>query len=150
MDEKNNVFKKKAIKVPEVLNEPVNYDNPVSFSRGVKVNIKESNILFISGTASIDKNGKTVFRSNFKAQAEHVFKNLTALLRSEHASWIDVVKTTCYLRHMKHYQLFNNIRNQFYKRQGLKFFPASTCIEARLCRSDLLVEIELIAIKQEK
>jgi len=38
------------------------------------------------------------------------------------------------------------VRNAFYSEQGLDPLPASTCIEARICRPELLVEIEAIAI----
>ena len=34
----------------------------------------------------------------------------------------------------------------FYEEEGLDPLPASTCIEARICRPDLLVETEAIAI----
>jgi len=47
---------------------------------------------------------------------------------------------------MQYYEAFNKVRNQFYKQQRLHPFPASSCIEANLCRPDLLVEIEVIAI----
>ncbi len=137
---------KKAIGAPEVLNEPIHYTKPVSFSRGIRVDLGNCIILFISGTASVDKNGKTVHSGDFLAQTKRTFKNLTALLQSEGANWHNVVKTTCYLKDMRNYEIFNKVRNQFYKQQGLRPFPASSCIQANLCRPDLLVEIELIAI----
>ena len=131
---------------PGILNEPIRYTKPVSFSRGVRVDLGECVILFISGTASVDKHGKTAHSGDFLAQTKKTFKNLTALLQSEGASWHDVVKTTCYLKDMRHYDIFNKFRNQFYKQQRLNPFPASSCVEASLCRPELLVEIELIAI----
>ncbi|MBU3912040.1 MAG: RidA family protein [Candidatus Omnitrophica bacterium] len=137
---------KKSMHAPQVLNEPVKYVKPVSFSRGMRVDLGEWGILFISGTASVDKHGKTVYRGDLLAQSKRTFKNLTALLKSEGASWHNVVKTTCFLKDMLNYDAFNEFRNRFYKDQGLKMFPASTCVEACLCRADLLVEVELIAI----
>jgi enamine deaminase RidA (YjgF/YER057c/UK114 family) len=57
------------------------------------------------------------------------------------------VRTTCYLRDIERdYEAFNEIRTQFFKEQGLNPLPASTGIQAILCRPDLLVEIEAIAI----
>ena len=47
---------------------------------------------------------------------------------------------------VEHYDAFNDIRNAFYEEQGLDPLPASTCIQAALCRPELLVEIEAIAI----
>jgi enamine deaminase RidA (YjgF/YER057c/UK114 family) len=44
------------------------------------------------------------------------------------------------------YQAFNEIRTAFFKEQGLDPLPASTGVQAVLCRPDLLVEIEVMAI----
>ena len=41
---------------------------------------------------------------------------------------------------------FNRIRTTFMTTIGLDPLPASTGIQARICRSDLLVEIEALAI----
>ena len=44
------------------------------------------------------------------------------------------------------YEEFNAIRTEFFRALGLDPFPASTGIQVRLCRSDLLVEIEATAL----
>lgn len=139
-------LKKKAIYAPQYLCEPIHYVKPVSFSRGIRMDLGKWIFLFISGTASVDKHGNTSHLGDFLAQTKRTFKNLTALLQSEGAGWHNVVKTTCYLKDMRNYEIFNEFRNQFYKQQRLHPFPASSCIEANLCRPELLVEIELIAI----
>jgi len=133
------------------LNDSIEYNK--SFSRGIRVNLGGSEMLFISGTASVDEKGTTFARGDFSLQVKRVFHNLTGLLESEGADWNNVVKTTCYLKSMKQYGEFNEIRNKFYRRQRVRPFPASVCVEARLCRPELLVEIEAIAIlpvKQKK
>ena len=57
------------------------------------------------------------------------------------------MRTTCYLRDIERdYADFNEIRTQFFKEQGLDPLPASTGIQAILCRPDLLIEMEAIAI----
>ena len=104
-------------------------------------------MLFISGTASVDENGDTVHEGDFTAQCLRTYRNLAGLLAAEGASWHDVVKTTCYLRDIERdYAAFNEIRNMFMKAAGLDPLPASVGVQARLCRSDLLVEIEALAI----
>jgi len=135
---------KKSIHAPNFLNEPIEYNK--SFSRGIRVNFGKITILFVSGTASINERGKICFLGDFLAQAKCTFYNIKALLQSEGASWHDVVQTRCYLKDMRYYDKFNEVRNLFYKKQRLKPFPASVCIEANLCRPELLVEIETIAI----
>ena len=57
------------------------------------------------------------------------------------------MKTTCYLRDIERdYEEFNLIRTDFFRWQKLDPLPASVGIQARLCRGDLLIEIEAIAV----
>lgn len=128
----------------EVLNEAYCYDLPSSFTRGLSVRLEAGQrILYLSGTASIDDEGETIYVGDLRAQTWRTFRNLTALLASEGATWTDVVRTSCYLRDIERdYDEFNKVRTLFYQCMGLDPLPASTGIQARLCRSDLLVEIE--------
>jgi len=112
----------------------------------MRVELDGAVMLFISGTASVDENGRSVHIGDFEAQTRRVFANITGLLASEAADWHDVVRTTCYLADFRHYDTFNRIRNSFYTEQGLDPLPASTCVQATLCRPELLVEIEGIAV----
>jgi enamine deaminase RidA (YjgF/YER057c/UK114 family) len=104
-------------------------------------------ILLISGTASIDENGVSVHVGDFRAQLQRTFANITGLLESEGCTWHDIVRTTCYLRDIERdYEAFNEERTAFFKEQGLDPLPASTGIQAILCRPELLIEIEAIAM----
>ncbi len=138
---------KKAIREPRVLNEAYEYEKPSSFSRGLRMDIKGVTILLISGTASIDEHGKTVHVGDFRAQMKRTLHNISGLLAAEGATWNDVVRTTCYLRDIERdYEAFNEIRTQFFHEQGLDPLPASTGIQAILCRPDLLIEIEAMVM----
>jgi enamine deaminase RidA (YjgF/YER057c/UK114 family) len=113
----------------------------------MRIDINGLTVLFISGTASIDENGVSVHHGNFRAQLRRTLSNITGLLASEGCTWHDVVRTTCYLRDIdRDYEAFNEERTAFYKEQGLDPLPASTGIQAILCRPELLVEIEAIAM----
>ncbi|HYP13437.1 MAG TPA: Rid family hydrolase [Bryobacteraceae bacterium] len=136
---------KKAIQAPEVLNEAIDYGS--AFSRGLRLDFGNVAVLLISGTASIDEHGKTVHIGDFRAQLRRTYENITALLKAEGATWKDIVRTTCYLRDIdRDYAAFNEERTAFYRELGLDPLPASTGIQAILCRPDLLIEIEAIAI----
>jgi 2-iminobutanoate/2-iminopropanoate deaminase len=140
-------IQKRAITNHAVLNEAYAYPKPSSFSRGMRIDLGSLTILLISGTASIDEHGQTVHVCDFRAQTRRTLRNITGLLDSEGATWRDVVRTSCYLRDIERdYQAFNEERTAFFKEQGLDPLPASTGIQARLCRSELLVEIEAIAM----
>jgi enamine deaminase RidA (YjgF/YER057c/UK114 family) len=138
---------KRAMTNHGVLNEAFHYAKPSSFSRGMRIDLNGLAVLIISGTASIDENGVSVHVGDFPAQLKRTFANITGLLESEGATWKDIVKTSCYLRDIdRDYDVFNQIRTAFYKQQGLDPVPASIGIQAHLCRPELLVEIEAVAI----
>jgi enamine deaminase RidA (YjgF/YER057c/UK114 family) len=140
-------IQKQAMTNLGVLNEAYAYAKPSSFSRGMRVDIGGVCILLISGTASIDERGVSVHVGDFEAQLHRTFENITGLLKSEGCTWHDIVRTTCYLRDIERdYSVFNEERTAFMKEQGLDPLPASTGIQAILCRPELLVEIEAIAM----
>lgn len=140
-------IKKRAMTNHGVLNEAYAYAKPSSFSRGMRIDLNGLTILLISGTASIDEEGKSVHIGDFRAQMKRTFENITGLLESEGCTWHDIVRTSCYLRDIdRDYEAFNEERTAFFRAQGLDPLPASTGIQAKLCRPELLVEIEAIAM----
>ena len=142
-----NRVERTAIAAYDVLNEAFAYERPSSFSRGLRVNMGTVNLLLISGTASIDEEGKSVHIGDFRAQLWRTYRNITRLLEADGATWHDVVRTSCYLRDIERdYRDFNEVRTAFFDWLGLDPLPASTGIQARLCREELLVEIEAMAV----
>ena len=140
-------IRKRAITNHSVLNEAFAYAKPSSFSRGMRIDLNGATILLISGTAAIDENGVSVHVGDFRAQMRRTLANISGLLESEGCTWHDMVRTTCYLRDIERdYDAFNEERTAFYKEQGLDPLPASTGIQAILCRPELLIEIEAIAM----
>jgi 2-iminobutanoate/2-iminopropanoate deaminase len=139
--------KKHPITALSTLNEAYHYAKPSSFSRGLRIELGNVAILLISGTASIDENGQTVHVGDFRAQLRRTYENITALLAAQGATWKDIVRTSCYLRDIERdYEAFNEERTKFFAEQCLYPLPASTGIQAILCRPELLVEIEAIAM----
>lgn len=144
-------IEKHAINAPDVLNEAYCYSKPSSFSRALRIDIGGVAILLISGTASVDENGASVHIGDFGAQCRRTYRNITRLLESAGATWKDIVRTTCYLRDIERdYAAFNEERTAFYEQQALDPLPASTGIQAILCRPELLIEIEAIAIMRNR
>src|SRR5512138_2605907 len=77
-----------AVTSHDILNEAYAYALPSSFSRGLKVTIQPGQrILWLSGTASIDDRGETVYAGDLRAQQWRTYRNLTRLLESEGATW---------------------------------------------------------------
>ena len=137
---------KRPIENKDCLNEAYDYESKVSFVRGMRVDLDNVVMLFVSGTASVNEEGESIHAGDLKAQTRRTLENIKGLLESEGGDWHDMVRTTCYLADFRNYDDFNDVRNQFFEEEGLDPFPASTCIEARICRAELMVEIEAIAM----
>jgi 2-iminobutanoate/2-iminopropanoate deaminase len=144
-------IEKHKVTALDVLNEAYDYARPSSFTRGIRFELGDKTMLLISGTASIDDAGATVHVGDFRAQLWRTYRNIASLLAAEGATWHDIVRTSCYLRDIERdYKDFNEVRTAFFSWMELDPLPASTGIQARLCREDLLVEIEAIAVFARK
>ena len=137
---------RRKITALDILNEAPDYAS--GFTRGLSVAAEPGQrALWLSGTASIDAAGRTLYAGDLRAQTWRTYHNLLRLLETEGANFSDVVRTSCYLRDIERdYQEFNRVRTWFLREAGCDPLPASTAIQARLCRSELLVEIEALAV----
>jgi enamine deaminase RidA (YjgF/YER057c/UK114 family) len=144
-------IKKRAISNAAALSEAYADPKPCSFSRGMRIDLNDLTILLISGTFPSDEHGNTVHVGDIQGQVRRTLENITGLLASEGCTWHDVVRTTCYLRDMdRDYGAFNEVRTAFFNELHLDPLPASTGIEAKLCRPELLVDIDAIAMFQTR
>ena len=140
-------IEKHVVHAPEIINEAYDYQKPSSFSRALRLNFGGYKVMLVSGTASVNEEGKPEHIGDFKAQLWRTYRNITTLLAADGMSWHDVVRTTNYLRDIERdYAEFNKIRTSFYSWLKLDPLPASTGIQARLCWETLLVEIEVYAV----
>lgn len=138
----------KTIEVNHNMKPASEYDeNPATFSRAVTVKTGKE-MIYVSGTASVGVNGEIRHEGNFNFQVREMFNNVTAVLKAGGYTWKDVVRTTIYLKDIdENYEEFNKLRTTFFKLTDIVDFPASTCIQARLCWDGLLCEMEAIAVK---
>jgi len=145
--DKRPPIEKHMVHIPNVLNEAYNYQKPSSFSRALRLDLGGYKVLLISGTASVNEEGKAEYIGDFNAQVWRTYRNITSLLAAEGMTWHDIVRTTNYLRDIERdYAEFNKIRTSFYNWMKLDPLPASTGIQARLCWETLLFEMEVYAI----
>ncbi len=144
-------IEKHVTHAPHVINEAYDYKKPSSFSRALRLDFGGHKVLLISGTASVNEEGKAEHIGDFNAQLWRTYVNITNLLAAEEMTWHDVVRTTNYLRDIERdYAEFNKIRTSFYSWLQLDPLPASTGIQARLCWETLLIEIEVYAISKSE
>jgi enamine deaminase RidA (YjgF/YER057c/UK114 family) len=111
------------------------------FSRGIKIAGENGVTLCISGTASIDEEGRTVHEGDFEAQAERMLLNISTLLANQNSSWQDVVSAITYLKDPLDVLRLSRI----FEEKGIPGFP-NAIVQASVCRPELLCEMEAIAI----
>jgi 2-iminobutanoate/2-iminopropanoate deaminase len=107
--------------------------------------VKAGRLVFISGCAALDAQGRTVGVGDVTAQARQVHENLKQCLKAAGATFADVCKVTVYLKNIADREQVNTVRQEYFGAQR----PASTLVEARLVRDDLLIEIEAVAVLPE-
>lgn len=109
--------------------------------------VKASELLFLAGMLSADKQGNVVGVRDFDAQCTQVFGNLEAALHSAGADWANVVQFTTYMVHSQWIPKFMEYR----KREFPKFFPSghyppnTLLMVDRLVKEEFLVEVQAIA-----
>lgn len=120
------------------------YKYGVTFERGTSIDYGDRRHIFISGTASIDKNGEIVHPGNIIRQTERTFENIQALLSEAEADMSHVVKMIVYLRDMADYKNISSYLKKHYSE-----IPY-VIVWAPVCRPGWLVEVECIALKEVK
>lgn len=113
-----------------------------SFSRAVEVATPDLRRLYVSGTASIDKAGKTVFLDDTRAQVRQTMEVVQAILRSRGMDWADVTRSLAYFKRAEDAPLLE----AYCRDQALAAFPVIVA-ENDVCRDDLLFEIEVDAVQ---
>ena len=116
----------------------------VTFERGTCVHFDDRSHYFISGTASIDKDGRIVHPGDVKAQTARVLENITALLESRGAAFRDFHQAIVYLRDPADRPAVLPILEEAFGDHC-----AWILLQAPVCRPGWLVEIEGIALKKE-
>jgi enamine deaminase RidA (YjgF/YER057c/UK114 family) len=125
-------------RTPPELAEPPGYSNVVE--------VRAGRIIFIAGQTALDRHGNLVGKGNFEAQAEQVFRNLSAALASVGCSAENLVKLTVFVRDMGELAAYRGARDRFFATVTPPAAPAVTLIEvSRLFGEDFLIEAEAIA-----
>ncbi|MEM0360681.1 MAG: RidA family protein [Candidatus Diapherotrites archaeon] len=133
--------------MPKVLLNPKNFTPPLgAYSHGVKAEIGDAEIIFVTGQMAIDSKGKPVAPGNIKKQTEFIFQNIQKILGEAHASLDNVAKATIFLKNMKDFKEMSAVRDKYFA----KARPASTCVEiSDTVKKGCDVVIEVIAVKRK-
>jgi enamine deaminase RidA (YjgF/YER057c/UK114 family) len=129
----------RTVMTSATLNEAADYG--ADFTRGMKTVESNRVALHVSGTASVDEQGRTAHQGDFDAQADRMLVNISALLERQGASFGDVVSAITYLKDPADAP---RLRRRL-EAAGFDGFPHAL-VEAEVCRPDLLCETEALAV----
>ena len=97
--------------------------------------------LFASGQIAINPASGAVEADTIEGQTEQIMKNIAAILAEAGLTFDSVVKTTCFLRNMSDFGVFNDIYGKYFTSK-----PARSCVAAAQLPKDVLAEVEIIAV----
>jgi enamine deaminase RidA (YjgF/YER057c/UK114 family) len=117
-------------------------DYKSSFSRAVEVKFSDYKRLYISGTASIDGDGNTIYVGDVKKQIARTMEVVEAILKSREMDWTDVSRAIAYFPDLSKAYLLED----YCKQNAIPHMPLAIA-HGDICRDDLLFEIEVDAVK---
>ena len=112
----------------------------VTFERGVSVSYCDRKHVIISGTASIDRAGRTVHPGDVLCQLDRALENVEALLQQADATLRDVSMLIVYVRDPSDLDAAQRVMSQRFAAVPLQI------VIARVCRPEWLIEIECQAV----
>jgi 2-iminobutanoate/2-iminopropanoate deaminase len=108
--------------------------------------IQVGNVIYTSGQISLDPATGQLVEGGIREQTTRVLENLKAILAAAQSSLQNVVKTTVYLKNMGDFALMNEVYATYFAKEGW-VAPARSTVEVARLPKDVLVEIEVIALR---
>jgi enamine deaminase RidA (YjgF/YER057c/UK114 family) len=99
--------------------------------------------LLVSGTASIEPGGKTVWQGDIAKQIDLTMEVVEAILRSRGMGFADITRANAYCKRPEYLPYFR----AWQQAHGAVAMPALP-IHCDICRDDLLFEIEVDARRE--
>jgi enamine deaminase RidA (YjgF/YER057c/UK114 family) len=129
-----------AIHNPAALGKPLGQYSQIT-------RVKASEFLFIAGQVATEQGGKTVGADDFDAQCRQVFANIEAALKSQGATFANIVEFTTYLVHSQDIPKFMAFRLREFPKMfpNGKYPPNTLLMVDRLVKEAFLVEVQTIA-----
>lgn len=104
---------------------------------------EQNGMLFVSGQIPIIPETGKLAEGGIREQTQQVLRNIDAILQAAGFSSWDVVKCTCLLKDMDHFQEMNEVYADYFKQDP----PARAAYQVVKLPLDVLIEIEAIAVK---
>ncbi len=115
------------------------WESKVGYCRAIKA----GDLIFVTGTAAVDDNGKTFEPGNAYAQAKRCLLLIERALKGLGADLSSVVRTRMFVTDISQWQEFGRAHGEAFR----DFPPATTMVEVKsLIEPDMLIEIEADAV----
>lgn len=112
-----------------------------AFTRGTELTVGDLRTALISGTASIDESGATIHQGDARRQMIRTIENIQALLVQSGLRWEDISQGTVFLPSRDLHAVYQEVAREM----NLPRTPLMEVVGV-VCRDDLLVEIEAVAV----
>ncbi len=117
-----------------------------AYSHGLKIDVGNSKMIFVTGQIAMDKNGNAIAPDDIEKQTEFVFESIRKILNEANSSLDDVVKAVIYVTKMSDFSKISPIRNKYFANSK----PVSTLVEiSKTVKEGCDIEIDVIAVKKE-
>jgi enamine deaminase RidA (YjgF/YER057c/UK114 family) len=129
----------------EALHNPLQseaYSYGSDFSRGVSVAFEGAETVYVSGTAAIDQEGRSVCTGDLGGQVHRTLDNIASLLSTRGMTLDDVASSTVFI---KEGQDANVVRTLIEERGG--GLAHGVYLTADVCRPELLFEADGVAVR---
>lgn len=110
------------------------------YSQAIEVN----GIIYTSGVVPIDPATGQVVEGDIKVQATRVFESMKALLEAAGSDLDQAVKTTVFIKDMNDFAALNEVYASYFSGD----YPARSCVEVARLPKDVLLELEVVALKK--
>ena len=121
--------------------QPPAYSYGSAFSRGLALEMDGRKIVYVSGTASIDREGRSIHVGDPEAQTFETLLNIASLLEDQGGDLANICMATLFCKNREAYDAYRRV-TQLLKAPTFPTIP----VHADVCRGDLLVEIEAVAL----
>jgi reactive intermediate/imine deaminase len=123
---------------------PANFTKTVgAYSQGLKVDIGDKAMVFVSGQLAMDAEGNPVAPDDIGAQTRYIFENIKKILGEAGAKLEDVVKVQIFVTDVTKFPQVSAVRNEYLG----EIKPVSTLLEiSRTVKDGCDIEIEVTAI----
>ena len=99
-----------------------------------------NNMLYASGQIPIIPETGELSKEDIAGQTEQVMKNISEVLKAAGTDFVHVVKTTCFLKDINDFVVFNEVYARYFTGK-----PARSCVAAAALPKGALVEVEVTA-----